>query len=296
MYFQKRQKYLSSSVPTLNLVFRSRLKLPLHPLAASHYFNQYFARFDTMHVNDLRGTIAIAGGSLLVHLVTRIRALGNTQQQRMDDINKSMREFQKGRTEHRMPNLRLTDLRTDKGWSMLCGKLVKAANTRAMLPFLNGLAQTHCTGRDGFDSSCNKVFTSLMTIQRIMYSSGTFLTDEAKEEFKDAHLRLGRHWQLLRQLCERAGVNSFQNSQTALHATLSRPSQSHQPTRSAKLYSRVSHRSSCQSVERMCEWTLRRHCAAIVIGASMGRLRTKDLRRRRRFDITTKLASIRLCA
>ena len=191
-------------------MFRSRLKLPLHPLAASHYFNQYFARFDTMHVNDLRGTIAIAGGSLLVHLVTRIRALGNTQQQRMDDINKSMREFQKGRTEHRMPNLRLTDLRTDKGWSMLCGKLVKAANTRAMLPFLSGLAQTHCTGRDGFDSSCNKVFTSLMTIQRIMYSSGTFLTDEAKEEFKDAHLRLGRHWQLLRQLCERAGVNSFQ--------------------------------------------------------------------------------------
>ena len=163
-----------------------------------------------MHVNDLRGTIAIAGGSLLVHLTTNVRALGNTQQQRMDEINRLMKEFQQGSTEHRMPMLRLRDLKTDKGWSMLSGKLIKAANTRAMLPFLDDLASKYCTGREGFDQSCRKVFTSLLTIQRIMYSSGTFLTDAAKEEFKEAHLRLGRHWQLLRDLCRRAEVNSFQ--------------------------------------------------------------------------------------
>ena len=177
-----------------------------------------------MHVNDLRGTISIAAGSTILHLVQKCTALGISQQQRMAAINVEMKEFQRTNgTEHRMPELRVQDLKYDH-WAMLTGKVVKAANTRAMLPFLQSLANTYFQGHEPFNTSVRKVFDSLMEIQRIMYTSGTFLSDEAKQSFQEAHERLGRHWQNLRHLSNLAKMNFWQ-VRPKLHYTQHFPAQ-----------------------------------------------------------------------
>ena len=172
-----------------------------------------------MHVNDLRGTIAIAGGSLIQHLVVRSEALGSSQPQRLDALNIQMKDWQSTNgTEHRMPALRKENLTKDN-WATLNGKLVKAANTRALLPFLNNLANRYFIGHGAFNSSVRKVFASLEQIQRLMYTSEMFFTDEAKEEFRIAHERLGRHWQHLRHLSSQLGYN-FWHISPKVHYTL----------------------------------------------------------------------------
>ena len=163
-----------------------------------------------MHVIDLRGLLAIAAGSLLWKLVSSVRRLGLTNPVRLQNINIQMQEYQANHgTAHRMPPLRMSNLRDD-GWAVLNGAVVKAANTRNLLPFLNHLANEYFAAHGAYASSVRKVFASLMTIERILYSSEMFLSDEEKANFQAAFLRLGRHWQLLRALSAEAHENLWQ--------------------------------------------------------------------------------------
>ena len=162
-----------------------------------------------MHVLDLKGVIAIAGGSLIWKIVTTVSSLGNTQEIRLNKINEQMKEFQKGSTSHRMPSLRLSNLRCD-GWAMLSGPVIKAANSRALLPFFNHLAQKYFAAHGDYSSSIRKVFLALTEIERIFYTSDMFLEDKTKTELEDAFLRLGRHWQNLRHLSGVRNENAWQ--------------------------------------------------------------------------------------
>ena len=194
-------------------VFVARINAePRHPLAASHYWCKFFPRLDPMHVNDHRGVISIAAGSLLLKLVKSCTRLGRTQQLRLDKLNEMMKGHQsKHNTEHRMPSLRLQDL-TANGWGCLSGRIVKAANTRAMLPFLDSLAKEFFPdhGRLGYNSSIRKVMASLVEIQKIFYSSGHFISDANKQQLNQHYNRFARHWQNLRHLSSNAGENFFQ--------------------------------------------------------------------------------------
>ena len=191
-------------------VFCSRIKHPQHPVTTSHYFNKFFSRLDKMHVDDLRGVTAIAGGSMLHHLVVNSVALGHNQEQRMQALNADMKEFQsRMRTEHTMPPLRLENLSLD-GWWMLSGRLIKAANTRSLKPWLEDIANRFFAGHGELQSSTRKVFKHMMILERIFYSAGTFLTDEQHAELTASLLALGRHWQLLRSLYRRQGINAWQ--------------------------------------------------------------------------------------
>ena len=108
-----------------------------------------------------------------------------------------------------MPPLRDENLRKD-GWATLDGKVVKAANTRALIPFLNYLAQTYFAGHGEYPSSCRKVFATLDSIERLLYSAGMFLSDEKKRDLKALFLTLGRRWQHLRHLAHGERDNSWQ--------------------------------------------------------------------------------------
>ena len=190
----------------------SRLALPLHPLAKSHYFNKWFIRFDKMHVMDHRGVICIAAGSLIYKIVATVGALGPRQEDRLQKINEAMKEFQSvdnNNTPHRMPPLRLSNLR-NSGWSELHGPVVKSANTRCLLPFCMDLANTYFGGDSSYEKSVRKVFQALLTIESILYSSEMFLTDKAKADLKEAFLKLGRHWQNLRHLSSELRENCWQ--------------------------------------------------------------------------------------
>ena len=93
-----------------------------------------------MHVIDLRGVIAIAAGSIVKELMNTRAVLGASQPVRLAAINRAMRKYHEDHnTLHRMPDFRKDDLTLANGWWCLHGKLVKAANSRALVPFLNHL-------------------------------------------------------------------------------------------------------------------------------------------------------------
>ena len=164
-----------------------------------------------MHVLDLRGVIAIAGGSLIWKTISSVHSLGPSQDTRLEKVNEMLKVFQEGAAFHRMPPLRKSNMRSD-GWAVLNGPIVKAANTRDLLPFLNSLAQRFFAGHGSYASSTRKVFLALIEMQKIFYSSGQFLEDEAKVQLRDAFLKLGRHWQNLRHLSSLEFENSWQIS------------------------------------------------------------------------------------
>ena len=141
-------------------VFLLRNTRPDHPLVQSHYFCQQFIRFDPMHVIDLRGLIAHFGGSLIWKLISTNNSLGNAQDKRLAKINELMKEYQSTKgTSHKMPPLRIENLRND-GWACLSGKLVKVANSRCLVPFLNYLAQEYYPAHGAYASSTRKLFSS----------------------------------------------------------------------------------------------------------------------------------------
>ena len=190
--------------------FIARTAVPRHPLTLSHYWCKHFVRVDAMHAKDLKGLTAIAAGSTIMHLITHCSRLGDNQQTRLDTLNREMRRFQiNNRTRHLMPMLRLTDLK-DQGWHMMSGPLVKAANSRALVPFLKYAAHEYLAPHGGYANETKKVFDSLFEIERIMYSSGMFFTDAQKLEFSEQFLKLGRAWMFLRHNCHTRGVDAWQ--------------------------------------------------------------------------------------
>ena len=69
------------------VLYQQRLRQPLHPLAASHYFcARWFFFLDLMHLMDCKGVTAIVAGSVLGILVRR-PALGANKAARLVAIN-----------------------------------------------------------------------------------------------------------------------------------------------------------------------------------------------------------------
>ena len=89
-----------------------------------------------------------------------------------------------------MPPLRKENL-TTQGWACLSGRLIKAANTRALVPWLLHLARTHFARQTALSVAIRNVFESLNSIERIMYTAGTFLDEAELAEFRECFLVLG---------------------------------------------------------------------------------------------------------
>ena len=69
------------------VLYQQRLRQPLHPLAASHYFcARWFFFLDLMHLMDCKGVTALVAGGVLGILVRRV-ALGANKAQRLASIN-----------------------------------------------------------------------------------------------------------------------------------------------------------------------------------------------------------------
>ena len=95
----------------------------------------------------------------------------------MDIINERLMQFYRdNHTAHRLPSLRLTNI-IDKAteFPQLRGKVVKAASTRAIVPFLSHFAgQLDCTTT--FGKHRLKMVRWLERIYEVMYESPMFLT------------------------------------------------------------------------------------------------------------------------
>ena len=117
-----------------------------------------------------------------------------------------MHEFQtREHTEHRMPAFRKDDLENAQGMWRLSSRLIKAANTRCLVPFLKHLAEQHMSPTGGHAKSVRKVFNSLDAAERLFYSAGTFLSEDQKDDLVELMNCLGRNWTYLRHLGHLAG-------------------------------------------------------------------------------------------
>ena len=187
----------------------AHMRQPLHPLAGAKFFSRHFIRHELMHTVDCNGVIATAGGSVLYKL-THMGTLGNNMQERLDFLNA---DYQQHCTDNkvscRLPKLKLSHLTVD-GKVCLHGPSIKAANSRAAVPWFLQLCRTHFNSGSQHDVSCTKALESLDRIIHTFYDSDLFLTAEAKADVESHGLRFGRHvmW-LASNACRVMGVRTW---------------------------------------------------------------------------------------
>ena len=88
---------------------------------------------------DCKGSSAIIFGSTL-ELLVRMPDLGKSRQERLDKVRVFMKKWYDDHPgHHRLPELRLGNIRADDKWAELHGVTVKAANTRAAAPIVQRL-------------------------------------------------------------------------------------------------------------------------------------------------------------
>ena len=68
-------------------LYEQRLRQPLHPMAASHYFcSRWLFFMDLMHLMDCKGVTALVAGGVL-GILMRSPDLGATKMERLQCIN-----------------------------------------------------------------------------------------------------------------------------------------------------------------------------------------------------------------
>ena len=118
---------------------------------------------------------SIAIGSTLKDLVDNCPDLGRNQDARLQCLNERMKHFQQNvhRTKHKMPPLRKQDLTTD-GWHQLSGRLIKAANTRSMIPWMKNLVNEMYDANDAHGKAVIDLFDSFDEVERLLYGASFF--------------------------------------------------------------------------------------------------------------------------
>ena len=200
-----------------NALFMSRCKRK-HPLMESHYWCVFFPRLDGMHVFDHHGTSSVIAGSTLQELVSNCVALGANQAARMSKINAEMKVyFDTHIVSSRMPPLRLKHLKLD-GWGELHGPLVKAANTRHFMPFLQQLANRYLNSGSPYYTAINKLIEHANGVYHALYSSDMFLNDEQVAFLSNQVLKFGKYHMICRMHASNLGHHLFQVKPKAHYA------------------------------------------------------------------------------
>ena len=185
-----------------NARFRERLRRPLHPLVDHCLFSKYTYRFDLLHMLDHHGVAShVVGNILWAHLAADrdCNVLpGDNQDERLAFLNSEVKAFYShAKVTNRMPPLKLSNLKSD-AFPELKGNGVKAANTRALVPFVVDI-QKRATNMNPSERNKHmlKVVSSLQTAYDIMYGNGFFLSDGALTSLDKALTRMGQHYQWL---------------------------------------------------------------------------------------------------
>ena len=185
----------------------ARLRKPHHPLADAVFFTFWFFRIDIMHLWDCKGVWARTIGSVFWLLVHHEHRLGSTQEHRLEELNKAMKEFHETcAVSSRMPALRLTNLTNSQdGFADLQGQIVKAANTRALLPFTKELADKYFDNGSVYHRSIVKVCSAATTMVDLLYSVGTFLDEQQLVDLRQLVNLFGKHYMLCQKLSSECG-------------------------------------------------------------------------------------------
>ena len=187
-----------SSMPSS--FFMDRLAEPRHPMTLSKYFHKWFAVLDVMHVMDCKGVTSHVAGGVLRYLIVHEMRLGRNQESRLANLNLSMAQFQdKQKTPSRMPEFRSDNFVSKDGWAQLSGQLIKAANTRHLVPWLVNVTEEYFDKPTKFDRAVVSLLQNLQVFYQVMYSADTFFTPEELTKFNSCVLKFGIRYQFLRE-------------------------------------------------------------------------------------------------
>ena len=165
-----------------------------------------------MHIADCNGVTCHVAASMLKHLVRHEARLGRTQLERLKGINDRLATFYAERPGYsRMAELRLANLTTAEGWSILHGPTVKSANTRALTPFLLELADEFFNSEEHFDLLVTRARRSLSRFYELIYDGDVFLDGTQLRELSRTTLRFGAAMQELPEIARVRGDLSWGN-------------------------------------------------------------------------------------
>ena len=187
--------------------FLGRFRAPHHPLVASHYnCDRWLFFFKLMHLADCKGVSSLAFGSVLENLLRR-PSLGDNRGDRLVAVNAFMAQWYRDRPgSHRLPPLRLGNVRAQDGWADLHGPNIKAANTRSAAPLFRDLVRRYCDGSDEGDASMIIICDGLADYYGELYSSDVFCTDEMVDRIVAITATVGEHWMRMRALSRRRSI------------------------------------------------------------------------------------------
>ena len=186
-----------------NAVFLSRTKGD-HPLAKSHYWSKFFIRFDPMHILDHHGVANVMTGSVL-HECCADSRLGPNREARLAVLNASLKSFQQRFVVNsRLPPLRLENLMTN-GWAETSSPVIKAANTRQAMPWVESIARKYFDRGTPEDLAKINTVSHLNGVYHVLYSGDMFLTDSQHTQLQDHLVKCGKNHMYARQ-CAAARV------------------------------------------------------------------------------------------
>ena len=124
-----------------NEEYLAALRQPRHPLVAHAWFTKFAYRQDLLHNFDHHGlTSHIIGNVLWCHVSSdRLCNVfpGNTTDERLDFMNDDIRAFYSAqRVNNRLPTLKASNLKKSDNFPVLHGNGIKAANTKALVPYI----------------------------------------------------------------------------------------------------------------------------------------------------------------
>jgi len=164
------------------------------------FFNKHTYKLDVLHLADHYGISSHIVANIFwshVHAASLVLP-GATQEARLDFLNGDIRAFYSGNgVEARVPTLKLSNLKRD-GFPELHGNGIKAANTRALVPFAVDLQRRAVRMHPIVDNKhALKVVESLDKFYEVIYGADYFLTDAEYRLLVSALTRLGNNYQVL---------------------------------------------------------------------------------------------------
>ena len=191
------------------LTYRERLRVPLHPLAASPFFcHRWFFSLDLMHLMDCKGSAALTYGGIIAFLLQDDR-LGTNRLERLATINdRRLLHYARRPGVSRLPKIFLSNVTAD-GWADLHGPAFKAAITRQAAPFFDELVCQYCASDEPADVLLRSVAGNLNSIYRVLYAAPLFPSDADLRELRGVVQAFGTSYQRLHELSRRLHRMAF---------------------------------------------------------------------------------------
>ena len=184
---------------TDNDAFKTRIVRP-HPVTESIYFNRFTCRNDLMLVFS----------SVIIYIIYNdwSPSIGSSRRRRLDATNVKLKAFYNDitGTTSRLEQLTINNLMPGgmSDWAALAGPIVKAANARQARSLLKDIANAILTDiTHEYQVAIYILIDHVLEFDRVMYTSGRFLTQEELISFTEATQGVCKMMQLLRSIAKR---------------------------------------------------------------------------------------------